>query len=86
MNIGYLLGTPYCYMLENVGGESPDGAGLTYLAHMSFHLRPQTWLTTVTYVTRDTGEPPPDLVVGTGQKQVQMYPGVVFPSFNFPSN
>lgn len=81
----YLLGAPYCYMLENVGGDSQDG-GITYEAHMSFHLRPQTWLTTVTYVNTDTGEPPPDLVIGTGQVQAQMYPAVTFPTFTFPAN
>jgi hypothetical protein len=83
--LGYLLGAPGCYLLEDVDAESFDGE-VTFKITMSFHLRATSWLTTVTYVCRDTGEPPADLVPGTGQKQIQVYPEVSFPSVVFEIN
>jgi hypothetical protein len=82
---GYLLGAPGCWLLEDVDAESFDGE-VTFKVMMSFHLRATSWLTTVTYVCRDTGEPPADLVYGTGQKLIEVYPEVSFPSFVFSIN
>lgn len=82
---GYLLGAPYCWLLETPHFDTHDGQ-VTFWGKLTFHLRAVTWNTTVTYVCRDTGEPPADLVPGTGQKTVQEYAGVVMPSFVFAPN
>ena len=84
-SLGYLLAAPGCWLVEAADGDTFDGM-ITYQAELTFHLRPTGWQPTVTYTLRDTGDPPPNLVVGTGQKLVTMYTPVVFPMFTFGPN
>ena len=83
--MGFLMGVPHTWLCEQVHGTSHDG-GQTYEASLTFHYKPNGWDPMATYINPDTGQPPPDLVAGTGYKVYQVIPDAVLPTFTFAPN
>lgn len=80
--IGYIVGAAHTWLIAAVKGTSRDG-GVSYEASMTFQYRARTWDDQVTFINPDDGKPPPDLVAGTGYKDVQMLIDDDFPTFPF---
>jgi len=59
------------WLCTGIVGRSSDG-GATYRVTYEFQYRGATWDPTVMYIDPNTGEPPDDLVYGTGEKSVQI--------------
>ena len=91
----FVGGTSYpkhSVLIEKVSARTPDG-GITYEAQCMFHVKPTPpggtsggWDPQATFINSGDGMPPPDLVSGTGYKQVQVLPEVTFPTFTFGPN
>jgi hypothetical protein len=91
----FVGGTSYAkhsVLIEKVSGRTSDG-GITYEATMVFHVKPTPpggtsggWDPQATFINAGDGMPPPDLVDGTGSKQVQILPDVTFPTFILGAN
>lgn len=72
------------WLLEQVDAHSDDGT-YTFWVDTVYHLRATSWDQTATYVSRDTGLPPPDLT-SDGQKTVQVNPAITFGSSSYAGN
>ena len=83
--VGNIPGARHCVLCEKVHGTSSDG-GASYETSFVFHYRPTGWDRYVVIIDSDTGNPPSDLVEGTGSKTVQVYPETAFPLWTFGPN
>lgn len=74
---GNAIGTVMCTGCDY---ETVDYAAKRYRFTFSFQYKEQGWQPEVVFVDPNTGQPPPDLVSGTGRKTITWYPSVDFNS------
>ena len=63
---------PRTWLCTGIVGRSDDG-GKNYQVTYDFQYRADTWDSVVLYIDPNTGQPPADLIGGTGIKTIQMY-------------
>ncbi len=76
--VGVISGAPRTWLVTGFRALTEDG-GITYNAALSMQWRETTWDNPVFFINPDTGNPPPDLIVGTGTKTPQMAKGANLP-------
>ena len=63
---------PKTWLCTGIGARTQD-RGITYDVTYNFQYRADTWDHTIRFLDPGTGQPPSDLVEGTGYKDVQVY-------------